>query len=109
MVKNPKKTRYGEDILGIPHHVDVIFRPGNRIWYSEVIGKDDITGDIGLLDKTEDREGYRVPLECYVEDFGNRPDAIRSGIEIGKHHGIPVHIISGTRTIKTIKPLEDLF
>jgi hypothetical protein len=104
MVKNPRKTRYGEDILfGTPHHVDVVFRPGNRIWYSEV---NDQKGN--LLDKTENRRMDTI-IECYAEDFGNRPDAIRSGIEIGKHHGIPVHIISGTRIVKTIKPMEDLF
>lgn len=97
IMKNPTKTRCGENIIGgLPHHVDVIFRPDNRIWYSEVRDIND-----NLLD-TERYPGDM--FSSYTEDSGRKIGALRSGKDIGEWHGIPVNIFSGGKIIKTIKP-----
>jgi hypothetical protein len=97
MVKNPKTTRMGLEIFGgVPHHVDVVYRKEPRIWYAEV---NDEKGDMMDMARNE----YDM-FQTYVEDNGNKIDAIRSGMAIGEHHGIPVNIISGGRVMKTIKP-----
>jgi hypothetical protein len=97
MVRNPNKTRAGENIIGgVPDHIDVIFRKEPRIWFAEV---NDRNGN--MMDTERYEGGMR---QSYVEDSGNRNGAIRMATDIAKHHDIPVNIFSGGRVVKKFKP-----